>query len=64
MEAIREYLNNMFLNLPETPQVLHLNDTSNRTVSGLAGSESHLEWSTFFMEMDVTSPVCPAVPQK
>ena len=22
MEAIREYLNNMFLNLPETPQVL------------------------------------------
>lgn len=22
MEAIREYLHNMFLNLPETPQVL------------------------------------------
>ena len=50
--------------VPETPQVLHLNDTSNRTVRGLVSDVSHSEESTFLMEMDVTSPVCPSVPQK
>ena len=50
--------------VPETPQVFHLNDTSNRTVRGLVSDVSHSEESTFLMEMDVTSPVCPSVPQK